>query len=144
MRNFDWHVGHWTTTVVLSRAGRLPDKELSQQNRAARGALTHTVACGRMAPAALRVTSKDCGVSAMSEHEHGPAAEAGRDASTAGKKKPKVIKRYTNRKLYDTVESRYVNPHEIAPNIQGAPRSKSVNNPSKEHPTPRTLTPTNL
>src|SRR5260370_19659366 len=96
MRNFDWHVGHWTTTVVLSRAERLPDKELSQQNRAARGALTHTVACGRMAPAALRVTSKDCGGSAMSEHEHGPAAEAGSEALQGKRKKTQARDRSTN------------------------------------------------
>src|SRR5260370_12596771 len=128
MRNFDWHVGHWTTRVVLSRAERLPDKELSQQNRAARGALTHTVACGRMAPAALRVTSKDCGVSAMSEHEHGPAAEAGSDASTAEKKEPKVIKRYTNPKLYHTLESRYAAPPELPPLMKaGAPVETAAN-----------------
>ena len=35
-------------------------------------------------------------------------------------REPKIIKRYTNRKLYDTVESRYVTLDEIA-------RTTSVN-----------------
>ena len=33
-------------------------------------------------------------------------------------REPKVIKRYTNRKLYDTVESRYVTLDEIAAMIK--------------------------
>ena len=40
-----------------------------------------------------------------------PAAEADADGAH---REPKVIKRYTNRKLYDTVESRYVTLDEIA------------------------------
>jgi polyhydroxyalkanoate synthesis repressor PhaR len=75
----------------------------------------------------------------MSEHEHGPAAEAGSDASTAEKKEPKVIKRYTNRKLYDTVESRYVTLDEIAQMIKGGAEVKIVDNRSKEDLTSVTL-----
>src|SRR5258707_2850896 len=75
----------------------------------------------------------------MSEHEQGPAAEAGSDASTAEKKEPKVIKRYTNRKLYDTVESRYVTLDEIAQMIKGGAEVKIVDNRSKEDLTSVTL-----
>jgi polyhydroxyalkanoate synthesis regulator protein len=44
----------------------------------------------------------------MSEQQTVPT-----DDSSAGRE-PKIIKRYTNRKLYDTVESRYVTLEEIA------------------------------
>ncbi len=48
----------------------------------------------------------------MSEVEQtSPTAESPKD--------PKIIKRYTNRKLYDTVESRYVTLDEIAEMIKG-------------------------
>ena len=40
----------------------------------------------------------------MSEQDQTPVSEVGNGApETAERKEPKVIKRYTNRKLYDTV-----------------------------------------
>src|SRR5574341_2695528 len=62
-----------------------------------------------------------------------PAAEvvAGRD--------PKVIKRYTNRKLYDTVESRYVTLDEIAAMIRSGAEVKVIDNRTREDLTSITL-----
>ena len=74
----------------------------------------------------------------MSEHEpHAP--ENGTPAQPADKKDPKVIKRYTNRKLYDTVESRYVTLDEIAQMIKGGAEVKIIDNRSKEDLTSVTL-----
>jgi polyhydroxyalkanoate synthesis repressor PhaR len=58
-------------------------------------------------------------------------------ASTA--REPKVIKRYTNRKLYDTEESRYVTLDEIAQMIKGGAEVKIVDNRTKEDLTSITL-----
>src|SRR5436309_9444411 len=73
----------------------------------------------------------------MSEHEQSQPVE-GSDASEA-RKEPKVIKRYTNRKLYDTVESRYVTLDEIAQMIKGGAEVKIIDNRSKEDLTSVTL-----
>src|SRR5436309_9873382 len=73
----------------------------------------------------------------MSEHEQSQPVE-GSDASEA-RKEPKVIKRYTNRKLYDTVESRYVTLDEIAQMIKGGAEVKIINNRTKEDLTSVTL-----
>lgn len=54
-------------------------------------------------------------------------------------KEPKVIKRYTNRKLYDTVESRYVTLEEIAAMIKEGVEVQIVDNKSKEDLTSVTL-----
>jgi len=68
----------------------------------------------------------------MTESEKTPAAEGAR-------KEPKVIKRYTNRKLYDTVESRYVTLEEISQMIMAGSEVKIVDNRSKEDLTSVTL-----
>jgi polyhydroxyalkanoate synthesis repressor PhaR len=60
------------------------------------------------------------------------------DAATLGRD-PKVIKRYTNRKLYDTVESRYVTLDEIAEMIKAGQEVKVVDNRTKEDLTSVTL-----
>jgi polyhydroxyalkanoate synthesis repressor PhaR len=60
------------------------------------------------------------------------------EPSSAGRE-PKVIKRYTNRKLYDTVESRYVTLDEIAEMIKGGADVKIVDNRTKEDLTSITL-----
>ena len=73
----------------------------------------------------------------MSEHDQTQPVE-GSDASEA-RKEPKVIKRYTNRKLYDTVESRYVTLDEIAQMIKGGAEVKIIDNRSKEDLTSVTL-----
>jgi polyhydroxyalkanoate synthesis repressor PhaR len=83
--------------------------------------------------------AKTGGVSSMSEHEQGPAPDGGSGASQGEKKEPKVIKRYTNRKLYDTVESRYVTLDEIAQMIKGGAEVKIIDNRSKEDLTSVTL-----
>jgi polyhydroxyalkanoate synthesis repressor PhaR len=54
-------------------------------------------------------------------------------------KEPKVIKRYTNRKLYDTVESRYVTLDEIAEMVKQGIEVKIVDNRTKEDLTSVTL-----
>ncbi len=58
-------------------------------------------------------------------------------AATA--REPKIIKRYTNRKLYDTVESRYVTLDEIAEMIKGGAEVKVVDNRTKDDLTAVTL-----
>lgn len=55
------------------------------------------------------------------------------------RKDPKVIKRYTNRKLYDTVESRYVTLDEISEMIKAGSEVRIVDNRSKEDLTSVTL-----
>lgn len=54
-------------------------------------------------------------------------------------REPKVIKRYTNRKLYDTVESRYVTLDEIAEMIKAGAEVKVVDNRTKDDLTAVTL-----
>jgi polyhydroxyalkanoate synthesis repressor PhaR len=54
-------------------------------------------------------------------------------------REPKVIKRYTNRKLYDTVESRYVTLEEIAEMVKAGAEVRIVDNRSKEDLTSVTL-----
>jgi polyhydroxyalkanoate synthesis repressor PhaR len=75
----------------------------------------------------------------MTEHNETPPPESGNDASSSDRKEPKVIKRYTNRKLYDTVESRYVTLDEIAQMIKGGAEVKIIDNRSKEDLTSVTL-----
>ncbi|MBL8957185.1 MAG: polyhydroxyalkanoate synthesis regulator DNA-binding domain-containing protein [Myxococcaceae bacterium] len=58
---------------------------------------------------------------------------------TSAAKEPKVIKRYTNRKLYDTVESRYVTLDEIAEMVKQGVEVKIVDNRTKEDLTSVTL-----
>ncbi len=60
------------------------------------------------------------------------------DPSASGRE-PKVIKRYTNRKLYDTVESRYVTLDEIAAMIKGGAEVRIIDNRTKEDLTSVTL-----
>ena len=75
----------------------------------------------------------------MSEHEQPPAADAAGAEAPADRKEPKIIKRYTNRKLYDTVESRYVTLDEIAQMIKAGAEVKIIDNRSKEDLTSVTL-----
>jgi len=74
----------------------------------------------------------------MSEHEQ-PAPTASATPESEERREPKVIKRYTNRKLYDTVESRYVTLDEIAQMIKGGAEVKIIDNRSKEDLTSVTL-----
>jgi polyhydroxyalkanoate synthesis repressor PhaR len=79
------------------------------------------------------------GGSSMSEHEQSSPPDAEAADSAAEKKEAKVIKRYTNRKLYDTVESRYVTLDEIAQMIKGGAEVKIIDNRTKEDLTSVTL-----
>jgi polyhydroxyalkanoate synthesis repressor PhaR len=63
----------------------------------------------------------------------------GSEPSPATEREPKVIKRYTNRKLYDTVESRYVTLDEIAEMIKAGAEVKIIDNRTKEDLTSVTL-----
>jgi polyhydroxyalkanoate synthesis repressor PhaR len=66
--------------------------------------------------------------------------ETAQTAETAAPgREPKVIKRYTNRKLYDTVESRYVTLDEIAEMIKGGAEVKVIDNRTKDDLTAVTL-----
>jgi polyhydroxyalkanoate synthesis repressor PhaR len=67
------------------------------------------------------------------ERTEGTEPSAGRDPE------PKVIKRYTNRKLYDTVESRYVTLDEIAEMIKAGAEVQIIDNRTKEDLTSVTL-----
>src|SRR5438132_5894976 len=75
----------------------------------------------------------------MSEQDQAPTPQTGNGSPQAERKEPKVIKRYTNRKLYDTVESRYVTLDEIAHMIKGGAEVKIIDNRSKEDLTSVTL-----
>lgn len=61
------------------------------------------------------------------------------DKTSSASREPKVIKRYTNRKLYDTVESRYVTLDEIAEMVKQGVEVRIVDNKSKEDLTSVTL-----
>ncbi len=76
--------------------------------------------------------------SEMSDDERNEGAEPPAPAPAA-EGEPKVIKRYTNRKLYDTEESRYVTLDEIARMIKGGAEVKIVDNRTKEDLTSVTL-----
>jgi polyhydroxyalkanoate synthesis regulator protein len=52
----------------------------------------------------------------------------------AASREPKIIKRYTNRKLYDTIESRYVTLEEIAGMVKAGAEVKVLDNRTKEDP----------
>jgi len=68
--------------------------------------------------------------------EQTPGAEP---EGTASSREPKIIKRYTNRKLYDTVESRYVTLDEIAEMVKAGTEVKILDNRTKEDLTSVTL-----
>src|ERR671919_2272239 len=61
------------------------------------------------------------------------------DKTSSSAREPKVIKRYTNRKLYDTVESRYVTLDEIAEMVKKGVEVRIIDNKSKEDLTSVTL-----
>ncbi len=63
----------------------------------------------------------------------------GSEPRATGARQPKVIKRYTNRKLYDTVESRYVTLDEIGEMIKAGADVKIIDNRTKEDLTSVTL-----
>ena len=69
-----------------------------------------------------------------SEFPGKPMSEAEQTA-----REPKVIKQYTNRKLYDTVESRYVTLDEIADMVKQGVEVQIVDNRTKEDLTSVTL-----
>jgi polyhydroxyalkanoate synthesis repressor PhaR len=58
---------------------------------------------------------------------------------SAAAREPKIIKRYTNRKLYDTVESRYVTLDEIAEMVKAGTDVRILDNRTKEDLTSVTL-----
>jgi polyhydroxyalkanoate synthesis repressor PhaR len=68
------------------------------------------------------------------EHTEGTTEQ-----TAGGAVEPKIIKRYTNRKLYDTVESRYVTLDEIAVMIKAGGEVKIIDNRTKEDLTSVTL-----
>jgi polyhydroxyalkanoate synthesis repressor PhaR len=72
----------------------------------------------------------------MTTEEQTPGAEP---EGPAGAREPKIIKRYTNRKLYDTVESRYVTLDEIAEMVKAGTEVRILDNRSKEDLTSVTL-----
>ncbi|GEJ56092.1 polyhydroxyalkanoate synthesis regulator DNA-binding domain-containing protein [Anaeromyxobacter diazotrophicus] len=71
----------------------------------------------------------------MTEEQTPGAEPSASDAS----REPKIIKRYTNRKLYDTVESRYVTLDEIAQMVKAGTEVKVLDNRTKEDLTSVTL-----
>ncbi len=64
---------------------------------------------------------------------------AGTEPTPQTGREPKVIKRYTNRKLYDTVESRYVTLDEIAQMVKAGAEVRIIDNRTKEDLTSVTL-----
>ena len=68
-----------------------------------------------------------------------PVETATEPTATGTGTEPKVIKRYTNRKLYDTVESRYVTLDEIAEMIKAGGEVKVIDNRTKDDLTAVTL-----
>ncbi len=76
----------------------------------------------------------------MSKGKDEPAKKpAGSSAEARSAPPVKIIKRYTNRKLYDTVESRYVTLEEIAEMIRVGEDVRIIDNRTKEDLTSVTL-----
>jgi polyhydroxyalkanoate synthesis repressor PhaR len=75
----------------------------------------------------------------MSERGSGEKSTAEKAGTDAEAQNVKIIKRYTNRKLYDTVESRYVTLEEIAEMVKGGTEVKIVDNRTKDDLTSITL-----
>ena len=73
----------------------------------------------------------------MAEEQTPPGDAEPQGAANA--REPKIIKRYTNRKLYDTVESRYVTLDEIAEMVKAGTEVKILDNRTKEDLTSVTL-----
>ncbi|HTT71886.1 MAG TPA: polyhydroxyalkanoate synthesis regulator DNA-binding domain-containing protein [Anaeromyxobacteraceae bacterium] len=69
--------------------------------------------------------------------EQTPGAEPQQGVEAA--REAKIIKRYTNRKLYDTVESRYVTLDEIGEMVKAGVEVKIIDNRTKEDLTSVTL-----
>ncbi len=61
------------------------------------------------------------------------------DASSEGSATPRVIKRYANRKLYDTRDSRYVTLPQIAELVRSGEDVRIIDNRTKENLTSVTL-----
>jgi polyhydroxyalkanoate synthesis repressor PhaR len=74
----------------------------------------------------------------MSEFGQG-TGNGGQNDSMESDANVKIIKRYTNRKLYDTVESRYVTLDEIAEMVKAGVDVKIIDNRTKEDLTSITL-----
>lgn len=64
--------------------------------------------------------------------------ESPNDAEAAGPS-PRVVKRYSNRKLYDTVESRYVTLPQVAELVRQGQEVRIIDNATKEDLTRMTL-----
>ncbi len=81
-------------------------------------------------------------VAPMSEEQTPAEPSANGQSPAAGPtdRETKIIKRYTNRKLYDTVESRYVTLDEIAQMVKAGTEVKVLDNRTKEDLTSVTLT----
>src|SRR5512136_2852729 len=89
--------------------------------------------CGTAAVRQGSIPASPEGVTSMTEQQ---AVEA---EPTAAGREPKVIKRYANRKLYDTVESRYVTLEEIAEMVKAGTEVRILDNRTKEDLTSVTL-----
>ena len=78
-----------------------------------------------------------CGMSGKDPEMSDSAETGGAPANSVAD--PKIIKRYTNRKLYDTVESRYVTLDEIGEMVKRGVEVQIVDNRSKGDLTSVTL-----
>lgn len=75
----------------------------------------------------------------MSDRMNGEKSASEKATPQAAEAGVKIIKRYTNRKLYDTVESRYVTLEEIAEMVKSGTEVRIVDNRTKEDLTKVTL-----
>src|ERR1700758_555552 len=65
--------------------------------------------------------------------------ETGMETSGTGEKPRRVIKRYSNRKLYDTKDSRYVTLQQIGEMVRAGEEVQIIDNATKENKTEVTL-----
>src|SRR3954451_19792564 len=82
-----------------------------------------------------------CVITLESFTSRGVSPHAGSLGALSGSEMPetRIIKRYANRKLYDTEHSRYVTLHQISEMIRNGDDVKIVDNKTKEDLTPVTL-----
>src|SRR5512132_1237746 len=65
--------------------------------------------------------------------------ETVKEVAGSGEKPRRVIKRYSNRKLYDTKDSRYVTLHQIGELVRAGEEVQIIDNATKEDKTEVTL-----
>lgn len=120
------------STVIVEKAGTLVPSVLRRARDAAvqhrpLGRVIEVAVPGRRGPAVVR--------------DVGPAQEPPlREAVRGRRAEPMLVKKYPNRRLYDTLESRYITLEELAEKIRAGADARVIDAKTDEDLTQQTLT----